>query len=90
MLAHDKIEPHYMIRTYAPKGAVALALISTSMCFGQAPGTLVKESGLRVHAVAKRIASPAGAQPALHWVADPFPSPTDILVTNPTLAQRML
>lgn len=47
------------------------------------------EDGLRIRAVAKRTAAPADDTPSLHWVPEPFPTASSLLVSNPALAQRL-
>src|SRR5262245_23827319 len=48
----------------------------------------IVEPGLRIRAVAKRIASPVGGAVELHWVPDPFPGVGDVLITNAAVAQN--
>jgi hypothetical protein len=46
------------------------------------PGAPIVDAGLRLHVVAKRLASPADAAPTLHWVPEPFPGAADVLVSD--------
>jgi hypothetical protein len=48
----------------------------------QAP---IVEAGFTIHAVARRLASPPDAPPALHWVADPFPGAPNVTISHPPL-----
>ncbi len=66
--------------------AVMMALAEA--CYPQ-PEAAPGEAGLKLHATAKKIASPAGGPVELHWVPDPFPRPSDILVSNPVLAKEL-
>jgi hypothetical protein len=61
---------------------VAALVWLTAATAAAQPGAPIVEAGLRLHAVAKRLASPADAAPALHWVAEPFPGAADVLVSD--------
>src|SRR5882672_7846005 len=50
----------------------------------------IVESGFMIHAVARRIASPADVAPGLHWVADPFPGASSVIISHPTVKTAVI
>jgi hypothetical protein len=68
---------------------VLVAVLAVAgLCWSQ-PGSATVEAGLRVHAVAKMIVSPMGGLIELHWIPDPYPGASNVLVSNPVLAQKL-
>ncbi len=71
--------------------AILAAVLPTQAGSPQAaPATVVDRQGLRMHAVARRVAAPDSAETTLQWVAEPFPVAADVLVTDPIVKAAVI
>src|SRR6476469_10991506 len=68
---------------------VAMTAWPTPLQAAQQPA-LITEAGLQIHAVARRLASPSGAAAELHWVPDPFPGPSNVIVSDPDIKAALI
>src|SRR5262245_28753259 len=72
---------------------LALVFIVAPPSAGAAPQPqtpLIREDGIKIHAVARRVASPRDAAPALHWVAEPFPDAASVIVSNARVKEALI
>jgi hypothetical protein len=84
------IEPAYNVLALVIMFAYVLGtLVAAVLSSGDGPpqtgAVPIVEPGLTIHAVARRLASPADAAPALHWVAEPFPGVSNVTISHPPL-----
>jgi hypothetical protein len=71
-------------------GVFAAAVLCCSSGSPQTAAAPIVEPGLTIHAVARRLASPPDQPPQLHWVADPFPGASNVIVSDPALNQAVV